>query len=387
MSLNIIEPTVDFDFSPLNITSPIQTNTSNLITKIVFHNRPLYVYSPKSFIKNNKKYCDLIYNHDDIIFIQWLESLEQHIKQLLLLRANKEKWFIDLLDDEDIEEYFHSVIKTQKIGRFIVRINNIKPDKKFFNNYGAITSLSDIHDTMFINSILSIQSIRLSKESFHLDIEFMQGNIEDNIDLFNESRFIPKSKKQEPIEKFEEVIENKKVQFFEQNNNIKENDNYGGNKHDQGLLLEYFKPNQEDDNFNKDNIKHENDQEFKTENKENIHDDEQEFKNIEENKEQDFDYENKDDEYSDALGEIDFDDLEPIDLNNSSDQEEYLELYQKIKEDLLKKKQETEELFSKYQESKQFETNLLSELTNLEQKYGITKDNNLDKDLEIDVNQ
>uniref|UniRef100_A0A6C0H5D7 Uncharacterized protein n=1 Tax=viral metagenome TaxID=1070528 RepID=A0A6C0H5D7_9ZZZZ len=401
-SLNIIEPTIDFDFSNLNITYPVHTQGNNLITKIVLNNKPLYVYAPKSLLKINKKYCDLIYNHDDIVFIQWIESLEHRIKILLLERANKEKWFRDLLDEDDIEQYFYSIVKPQKLGRYFIRINNIKPDKKIFNS-DFIIPLSDIDENTFVSSILSIQSLKLSKESFQLNIEFMQGNIDYSFDFFNKSCF----KKKNNVDKFEEVCENKKVEFTSNNNgqllldyqnntntkeneiNIKENNtnekeneteytnirenNETNEKENETEYTNIRENNETNENENETNIKEneiENEKENENDEKENEND-EKENENDEIENETN---EKENDEYSDILGNIDFDDeFETFDFYENNN-EKYLELYKEKKENMNKIINDANDLYNKYQELKEKETIILSELNELKEKYKISEE-------------
>ena len=376
-SLNIIEPTIDFDFSNLNITYPVHTQGNNLITKIVLNNKPLYVYAPKSLLKINKKYCDLIYNHDDIVFIQWIESLEHRIKILLLERANKEKWFRDLLDEDDIEQYFYSIVKPQKLGRYFIRINNIKPDKKIFNS-DFIIPLSDIDENTFVSSILSIQSLKLSKESFQLNIEFMQGNIDYSFDFFNKSCF----KKKNNVDKFEEVCENKKVEFtsnnngqllldYQNNTNTKENEinikeNNTNEKENETEYTNIRENNETNENENETNIKEneiENEKENENDEKENENDEIENETNEKEN-----------DEYSDILGNIDFDDeFETFDFYENNN-EKYLELYKEKKENMNKIINDANDLYNKYQELKEKETIILSELNELKEKYKISEE-------------
>jgi hypothetical protein len=374
--INIIEPTLDYDSSNLNISSPIQTPGNNLISKIVLDNQPLYVYAPKSSIKINKKYCDLFYSHDDIIFIQWLENIESSIKKLLLVRSRREKWFHNLLDEEDIDDYFQSVVKIYKTGKYSVRINNIKADKKIFNTDDVIISLSEVKENTLLNSILEIKGIKLSKESFQLEIEFMQGQIEED-NLFVESyfkkkrdvfskRIIKKEKEEEPVEKFEEVIEppppaeHLLLEFKEELSENKEEEV----KENEGIVEENKEENEEIVEEEKDNIE---------ENKENIEEIKEE--NEEENKEIVEEVKENVEERGvkfeegsfGVLGDVVFDDLESVDFNK----DDYEDVYKEAKEEAIRAKEEAIQAYLKSKETKERAMDLFVRLNELKNKYGI----------------
>jgi hypothetical protein len=48
---NIIEPTMDFDFSKLYLASPSSLNGGAYFTRIFLHNKPLYIQTNKSLTK------------------------------------------------------------------------------------------------------------------------------------------------------------------------------------------------------------------------------------------------------------------------------------------------------------------------------------------------
>jgi len=79
---NIIEPTIDFDFSKLYLGTPSALTGGAYFTRIFLNNKPLFIQTPKcqtkqGFIKSGKKiYVDLMFDNNDSIFIHWIENLE-----------------------------------------------------------------------------------------------------------------------------------------------------------------------------------------------------------------------------------------------------------------------------------------------------------------------
>ena len=68
---NIIEPTVDFDFSNLYLGQPSSLSGGAYFTRIFFGSKPIYIQTPKSltkqgFVKNGKKiYTDLMFDNNE----------------------------------------------------------------------------------------------------------------------------------------------------------------------------------------------------------------------------------------------------------------------------------------------------------------------------------
>ena len=73
---NIIEATVDYDFSKLYLGPPNTVSGGAYFTRLMHNtNKPLYVQTPKSltkqgFVKSGKKvYTDLMFDNNDTVFI------------------------------------------------------------------------------------------------------------------------------------------------------------------------------------------------------------------------------------------------------------------------------------------------------------------------------
>ena len=80
---NIIEPTIDYDFSNLYLGPPSTLAGGSYFTKIMYsNNKLLYLQTPKcltkqGFVKSGKKiFVDLMFDNNDTVFINWIENLE-----------------------------------------------------------------------------------------------------------------------------------------------------------------------------------------------------------------------------------------------------------------------------------------------------------------------
>jgi len=76
---DIIEPTIDYDFSNLYLGPPSTLAGGAYFSKILNNNKALYLQTPKSltkqgFIKSGKKlFTDLMFDNNDTIFINWIK--------------------------------------------------------------------------------------------------------------------------------------------------------------------------------------------------------------------------------------------------------------------------------------------------------------------------
>ena len=159
---NIIEPTMDYDFSNIFLGPPSTVPGGSYFTRIILkNNKPLYLQTPKcftkqGFIKSGKKiYTDLMFDNNDNIFISWIEGLEAKCQELIYVKGDS--WFQTKLEKDDIDTAFTSPFKIYKSGKFYLLRVNVKPNIKI---YGEIDNnhfnLEDISIDKPLISIISI---------------------------------------------------------------------------------------------------------------------------------------------------------------------------------------------------------------------------------------
>ena len=177
---DIIEPTMDYDFSNLYLAPPSTLSGGAYFTKIMRNNnKPLYVQTPKSltkqgFVKSGKKiYVDLMLNNNDTVFINWIENLE--IRCHALIFSKSDKWFETKLEQDDIETAFTSPFKIFKSGKYYLLRVNVKPTVKIYDDSDQIIKLEDINADKNIISILEIQGIKFSSRNFQIEFELKQS--------------------------------------------------------------------------------------------------------------------------------------------------------------------------------------------------------------------
>ena len=214
---NIIEPTENFDFSRLTLAHPSGVQGGAYFTKIHYNNKPLYIQTTKSltrqgFVKTGKKYyCDLMFDNNSSVLINWFENLEERCQKLIHEKGTS--WFQNALEMNDIESAFNSIIRVYKSGKYyLVRTNvknnhNNEPYIKIFDENEVTLGLDDVTQETSIISILEIQGIKFTTRNFQIEIELKQVMVLNNEPIF-ESCLIKNSlnSKTTPFLKTESII-------------------------------------------------------------------------------------------------------------------------------------------------------------------------------------
>ena len=177
---NIIEPTMDYNFSKLYLGPPSTLTGGSYFTKLMHGtNLPLYIQTPKcltkqGFVKNGKKiYVDLMFDNNDTVFIHWMENLETRCQELLLQKSNV--WFEGKLEKDDVETAFTTVFKIFKSGKYYLMRANVRQTIKIYNEMNEIVPLENVDINNTIISILEIQGIKFTSRNFQIEIEVKQS--------------------------------------------------------------------------------------------------------------------------------------------------------------------------------------------------------------------
>jgi hypothetical protein len=223
---NIVEPNINFDFLKLSLAQPVGIQGGAYFTKILNNNKPLYIQTTKSltrqgFVKSGKKYyCDLMFDNNSEVLINWFENLEEKCKNLIYEKADS--WFQNALEMNDVESAFNSIIRIYKSGKYYLVRTNIKnsslnePSIKIYNENELPLGINDIKTDTSIISILEIQGIKFTSRNFQIEIELKQVMVLNNEPIF-ESCLIKTSKS--------EYIKNETKDLVSSTNHLETYDN------------------------------------------------------------------------------------------------------------------------------------------------------------------
>ena len=202
---DIIEPTMDYDFTKIYFGPPSTLAGGAYFAKIMYStNKPLLIQTPKSltkqgFVKSGKKvYADLMFDNNDTVFINWIENLESKCQELVY--SKRESWFETKLEKDDIETAFTSPFKIFKSGKYYLLRVNVKQNIKIYDEMNKIIQTESITNDKTIISILEIQGLKFTSRNFQIEIELKQSMVVSP-DPFLDECFIktPKKTKEEYI--------------------------------------------------------------------------------------------------------------------------------------------------------------------------------------------
>ena len=202
MHHNIIEPTMDYNFSKIQLGIPVSHPNSTYLARIFLDNKPVYIQTPKcitrgGIVKSGKKmYCDLMFSIDDSIFIDWITSLESKCQALIVNKS--ESWFQTSYTRDEIETAFSSSLKIYKSGKFYLLRVNVKPNMKIYNDLNEAVNLDDINENTHLINIVEFYGIKFTSRNFQIELELKQSMVVSD-DEFLGNCFINAPKKQEVV--------------------------------------------------------------------------------------------------------------------------------------------------------------------------------------------
>ena len=248
MSSNILEADSSFEFEKIHLGKPVPIQGGSFYSAIVFSNNdnPVYIQTPTCSTKegvkqsSNKLYVDFLLTANNVQFITWLNTLEETVQQLIF--QNREEWFADQLELDDIQSHFSSSVKVYKGTNYLVRafINSGKNRIKtapipIFSETEQPKTYEDVKNSDGVVGIIEIQGIKFNQTTFQLVIAIKQimliekklsfekclikkKNLENNelrnnentISIKNEEEQDNLKQEKDDINKEENKIENKK---------------------------------------------------------------------------------------------------------------------------------------------------------------------------------
>jgi hypothetical protein len=186
----------DFDFSKLSLSQPIAVQGGAYFTKIKYNSEPFYIQTSKCLTKqginetSKKAYMDLMFTSEDEEIIEWFETLESTLVNLIFQK--KHLWFQDDIEFGDIENFFNPITRAYKGGKFhLIRTSIVK--NKTNNQYTCgvydesenVLPITDIKESNIIIPILEVIGIKFSARNFQLELVGKQIMVLNNKPLFN----------------------------------------------------------------------------------------------------------------------------------------------------------------------------------------------------------
>ena len=194
---NIISPDQDFPFSRLTLANPKSIQGGAYFSKIRISGEPVIIQTPKSLTKNGihktekKIYCDVMFeSNKDNEFIEWINTFETTIKNLIYEKRNL--WFHSNMDYDSIDYHWQPILRSYKQHKRLLRCFISKKKNLYQRNNIQIydeeenkLSLDNITPTSKIISILEINGLKFTQQSFQVEFLIKQVMVLKEKPLFN----------------------------------------------------------------------------------------------------------------------------------------------------------------------------------------------------------
>jgi hypothetical protein len=196
MSNSIQLANADFTFSDLTLANPQGLQGGAYFSKLRVGNEAVLIQTPKCCTKNGihktekKIYCDLMFTEDNNDFIQWVQSLETTVKNLIYEKRNL--WFHNDMDLDSIDYHWQNLLRTYKGNKSLLRcfINKSKGLNRghtiqIYNEEEEELNLDDVNKTTKMISILEVAGLKFTSQSFQIEFAVKQIMLIKEKPLFN----------------------------------------------------------------------------------------------------------------------------------------------------------------------------------------------------------
>ena len=195
---NIIQPNnmVNFDFSNISLKNPKPIQGGSFLSSIKNNNKSLIIQTPKIKTKkgitqtNKHVYTDLVFENEDNEFIEWIENLQENVRDIILKKSDN--WFHEPVTLDEIEYNWNDSFRTYKqtkqlLRTFIHKNKGISSNVlKIYDSDYKSKHINDIKADTPIICILEIIGLKFSSTSFQLDFCLRQVMILEDKPIFNE---------------------------------------------------------------------------------------------------------------------------------------------------------------------------------------------------------
>ena len=180
--MEVYEYTDDIDLSKLILYAPKSTQGGGYSAKIKLGNNDLVIQTPRIKTKNGihktekKIYCDLLINKEKIDFINFIKTIEEHIKNKIVEKGKD--WFKEAPKYKEINIRWNDIFKVYKnintLVRTLVEKKSDGIDLKIWDEDQNELSFDSIKSENEIICLFHISNLRFSSTSFQIDLILKQ---------------------------------------------------------------------------------------------------------------------------------------------------------------------------------------------------------------------
>tara|TARA_B000000475_G_C16004865_1_gene450494 strand:+ start:3049 stop:4197 length:1149 start_codon:yes stop_codon:yes gene_type:complete len=229
----MLSPDKNYPFDKVKIKTPKALQGGTYCANLEINEGPVIIQTPKCKTKNGihktskQIYCDLLMNKDHSAFLDWLETFQERIKNLIL--ENSPNWFHEPTSLDEIEYNWNNSIRTRKdyylIRSFVHKPKGInKISLQIYDTDENQLNIEQVKNDKNVICILEVIGLKFSSNSFHLEICLRQMMVINEKPLFNKCLIKLDSKiKNGENKEINNSLKEEKEEILEKN--IEENNN------------------------------------------------------------------------------------------------------------------------------------------------------------------
>ena len=178
-----------FPLDDVTLANPQGLQGGAFFSKLKLLGNSITLQTPRCKTKNGvvktekKIYCDLMFEKDDDDVIDFLENLEDKIKNLIY--EKKDKWFHSDMDMDTIDYHWQNILRAYKGSKILLRCFikkpksrlNTTPALQIYDEDESLLKMDDITKEKSIMGLLEISGLKFTSQSFSLEFNLTQAMV------------------------------------------------------------------------------------------------------------------------------------------------------------------------------------------------------------------
>jgi len=226
----------------ITLANPQGLQGGAYFSKLKLFGNSVTIQTPRCKTKNGivktekKTYCDLMFDKDDENVVDFLESIEDKVKNLIY--EKKDKWFHTDMDMDTIDYHWQNILRSYKGTNILLRCFikrpksrlNSQPTIQIYDEDETLLKIEDITKDKTIMGLLEITGLKFTSQSFSLEFNLTQAMVLKEKVFRNKCLIKPVSESEQSTETINNVIltteelQSNTVDHSDDNSDIVEND-------------------------------------------------------------------------------------------------------------------------------------------------------------------
>ena len=178
-----------FPLDDITLANPQGLQGGAFFSKLKLLGNNITIQTPRCKTKNGivktekKIYCDLMFEKDDENVIEFLEGLEDKIKNLIY--EKKDKWFHSDMDMDTIDYHWQNILRSYKGSKILLRCFikkpksrlNSQPTLQIYDEDESLLKIDDLTKEKTLMALLEVSGLKFTSQSFSLEFNLTQAMV------------------------------------------------------------------------------------------------------------------------------------------------------------------------------------------------------------------